>query len=354
MSEKAADAKKKARLAAEQAKSFLLTRPLLSGFLSAFLGVIIILAALPVSTIPDTDTIVEITAPLTTDIKEPEKAKSGKLAYEAHSPLDHKEVAEIKATPPSTAPEEKAETEKKPVIKEAAITDKNIVTEMALLITDTGLNRRLTETFLSALPKETSFAVSVYATNPELVTANLKKTGHDIWMQISAQSTKPGIDPGPLALSSRLSTTGNIEMLKKQLNIAGQNAIGIYVPDDAEITQQSDVWRNVALEAIASDKIIMDGTKTQIPTELYIQKSETKITAYLKTGLTINAAIPATTLKQTLDKATAEILKSREIILVIKNPTLASSIQIKDWLKTLPAKGIHLVPASKFTGLSAQ
>lgn len=338
----------------DKATAFLLPRPFASGILCGFVAVLLLLLILPVTPVDETPDGIRITAAKSVSSETGEKQE----------PLPEADVAEVQATPPHTetaqtsqpppaamqenTPEKTAEAPPPQKLRPADVPAK---ANVALVISDIGLSRRLGDIVTSTLPRQTSLAVSAYAPDPAATAASLAKAGHDVWLALSAQSVRGGIDPGPLALSSGLSTGKNIAQLKKQLRLAGGSVTGIYVPDDADITQQGDMWRDIALEAIAADKMVLDGTGSKVATELYVQKAESRISAYLKADIVIDATVPATALEQALNAAIPQIIGAQDAILIIKSPTAAAIKIIAVWLDRAAASGIRLVPASHFTGL---
>ncbi|NBX66916.1 MAG: hypothetical protein EBQ96_07975 [Proteobacteria bacterium] len=319
------DAQKGPSLFAKGAR-FLVQRPLLSGILFALLGFAALAFTLPVpEKAADAELAIAVSKVVTQEHPEQEKPPE-------------QEARERQATPP---------TEETPPPAPAV----PVVADVALLITDVGLNRRLAEAIDKTLPVETTLAISPYGSDPAATAKAFLDTGRDIWVNLSAQSTEAGIDPGPLAISGALSKKENVDFIKKQLDAVGSGAIGIFVPNDADITLQPDLWRDVALEAIAFNKMVLDGTAAKVATELYVQKSEAKISAYLKTDIVIDGSTPPAALEAALASAVPAILKLKEAIVVVTHPNAIGVEIVGKWVEGLAANGIRLVPASKFTGL---
>lgn len=227
-----------------------------------------------------------------------------------------------------------------------------IVAEAAIVIADAGLNLRVAEEIDKAMPRDTTLAISVYANDPAATAAAFKTSGRDVWLQIAAQSVRGGIDPGPMAVSSSQSTKDNTALLQKQIALADNNIIGIYVPEDADITGgDPDMWRDIALNLIASSMMIMDATPAKVATTLYMQKQESQISAYLKTDVIVSGDMGPAALQKALADAVPIIMNKQQAIIVMNRPTALAVQTLADWVKTLPSKGIRLVPATKFTGL---
>lgn len=300
---------------------FLVARPIVSGIVFALLGFVVLALMLPKhETAPD--------AVLAIAVKE--------VAQEKPEPekLPEQDVAEMKATPPEDAA---------PTVP--------VVADVALLITDVGLNRRIAEAIDKTLPVETSLAITPYGADPTATAKAFAETGRDVWVNLSAQSVAPGIDPGPLAMSGALSKKENVDFIKKQLDAVGSSAIGVFLPPDADITLQPDLWRDVALETIAFNKMVLDGTPAKVATELYVQKSEAKISAYLKTDIVIDGATVPAALEAALTSTIPKILSLKDAIVVVTHPNAIGVEKIEAWVESLASHGIRLVPASKFTGL---
>lgn len=309
-----------------KAGGFLVSNPIVSGGLFAVLGFLVIMLALPAHKAAP-DAVIDV--PVAEVMQE--KAEAEKLP--------EKQVGEMQATPP----EEAAET--------PAPVSVPVVADAALIITDVGLSRRVAEAIDKSMPVETTLAVSPYGADPAAVAKAFADTGRDVWLNVSAQSIEGGIDPGPLALSGSLGKKENLEFLKKQMDAVGPKAIGIFLPADADITKQGDLWRDVALETIAMNRMVLDGTPVKVPTELYVQKSESKISAYLKTDIVIDGAQAPAALDTALAASIPTILNLKEAIVVIEHPNAIGVERIEKWVQSLAGHGIRLVPASKFTGL---
>lgn len=279
------------------------------------------------------------------------------LPGQDHAPEDTT-VQVTSSAPDTIEPAPSAETpstpieEATPVAAEPAIPGVPIVAEVAIVITDAGLNRKVSEQIDKDMPRDATLAVSVYASDPSGTASAFKASGRDVWLQVAMQSTAGGIDPGPLAASSSLSTTENMALLQRQVATAGGNVVGLYIPDDADIPgNDPDMWRDIALNLIGENLMIMDATKAKVATTLYMQKREAQISAYLKTDILINGDMGPVVLQKALADALPIILREQEAIVVLTHPTPLAVQTLAEWVKSLPAKGIRLVPAAKFTGL---
>jgi polysaccharide deacetylase 2 family uncharacterized protein YibQ len=276
------------------------------------------------------------------------------LPGQDHTPEDTT-IQVTSSAPDTIEPAPSAETPSTPIEEaaaEPAIPGVPIVAEVAVVIADAGLNRKVSEQIDKDMPRDATLAVSVYASDPSGTASAFKASGRDVWLQIAMQSTAGGIDPGPLAASSSLSTTENMALLRRQVATAGGNVVGLYIPDDADIPgNDPDMWRDIALNLIGENLMIMDATKAKVATTLYLQKREAQISAYLKTDIIINGDMGPVVLQKALADALPIILREQEAIVVMAHPTPLAVQTLAEWVKSLPAKGIRLVPAAKFTGL---
>lgn len=290
-------------------------RPLLGGFIAGALALILIAVMVspahePSAPVPDVS--VRVTAP---EILAPEPGK----------PMDDNAQA------PSA--------------------DVPVVAEAAVLITDVGLNRRIAENIDKQMPRDISLAISPYATDPAGTATAFKASGRDVWLEMAAQSVRSGIDPGPLAIAGGLSAEDNMNLIKRQIGNSGGSAIGIYIPDDADITFESDMWKGIAMNLIGENQMILDGTPAKVATELYVQKAESQISAYLKGDKVINGDAGPAAIAAELDKTIPLILSERQAIIIVTQPTTLAVDNVAEWIKGLATQGIRLVPASRFTGL---
>jgi polysaccharide deacetylase 2 family uncharacterized protein YibQ len=227
-----------------------------------------------------------------------------------------------------------------------------IVAEAAVVIADTGLNRRVAEAIDKTLPRDITLAISVYANDPGGVANAFKTTGRNVWLQVAAQSMKAGIDGGPLAVSGSLPIKDNMALFKRQMAMGGSAIVGLYIPDDADITSvDPDMWRDIATNLIGENMMILDATPARVATSLYMQGSESQISAYLKTDIVVNGDSGPDAVQKALSAALPAIIKDQQAIVVLTHPTASSVQTLADWVKALPGQGIRLVPATKFTGL---
>lgn len=229
--------------------------------------------------------------------------------------------------------------------------DVPVVAEAAIVVADAGLNRRVAEAIDRAMPREATLAISVYATEPAATATAFRNTGRDVWLQIAAQSTRGNIDPGPLALAANLGVDANMELLKRQMAMAGGSIVGIFVPYDADITGDQAMWRDLATNVIGSNLMVLDATRAKVATTLYMQRSESSISAYLKADVSVSGDLGPAALQKALADAIPVILKQQQAIVVLNRPTVLSVQTLGEWIATLRAQGIRLVPASEFTGL---
>lgn len=281
---------------------------------------------------------------------EPDTAAPDTHAPGAHTEQQQPAAATTEPAPEHEATQDAATVTPKPAVDAAPAIP--IVAEAAVVIADAGLNLRVAEEIDKVMPRDTTLAISVYANDPAATAAAFKTSGRDVWLQIAAQSVRGGIDPGPMAVSSSQSTKDNTALLQKQIALADNNIIGIYVPEDADITGgDPDMWRDIALNLIASSMMIMDATPAKVATTLYMQKQESQISAYLKTDVIVSGDMGPAALQKALADAVPIIMNKQQAIIVMNRPTALAVQTLADWVKTLPSKGIRLVPATKFTGL---
>jgi|GEM_PF-2547919 len=322
--------------------SFFVRNPVISGFLFALAAFAYLATSIPAPTPAAVKDAAPVAAKADAQAAADEPAALPEIAHTA----DTTQPATA-ATPPvaTIAPETPA------AALTPAVPAVPVVADAALVITDVGLSRRVGEAIAKTLPATASIAISSYATDPVGAAAAFKQPGRDIWLGIAVQSTSPGIDPGPLALSAGMSTDENTDLLKRQVSVLGRNVIGIFIPNDADIVAKSDMWKAMATDVIASGLMILDATKDKVATSVYVQSSDSHISAYLKSDVIIDGATSADALQKTLDQAIPVILNQRQAIVVLINPTVSSIQKVATWVDTLAAKGIRLVPASRFTGL---
>lgn len=306
------------------------SRPLLIGLIAGIIAFFAIAFLMPHDAAQETEAQVAVEAP----------------AIETPTPTAEAQVNETPAEEAETAAAPEPEAEDPPA---ASVP---IVAEAAVVILNTGLNRRVTSAVDAQMPREITLAISPYATDPAGTAAAFKASGRDVWLQIAAQSVEGGIDPGPLAVAGSMPPKENAELISRQIALAGDsNIVGVFVPDDSDITLDQAKWREIAEGLIARNHMILDATDAKVATSLYLANGSNEISAYLKATATVSGADGPSALKAALEGTVPAILKQQEAIVVVRGLTTPSIEVLSAWIKGLAAQGIRLVPASKFTGL---
>lgn len=255
--------------------------------------------------------------------------------------------AEIPAALPSTAESAVAPIastpEPAPVVAPPA--------RLAVLVTDAGLNRRLSSLMAQTLPAAMAVSFSSYAPDLQSSISAFKKTGHETWLELAVRSKKAGVDSGPVALSQSLSLPDNLSMIDLQTKQASGLVSGVLIGADADITSAAEIWAALSKELINRNFIVLDATPQMVPLDLLKQTAGNGLTAYLKANMVLEGQQPRNDFANALDKVTAEAIAARDLVLVVNAPTRLTIEELARWAVDLPQNGVKLVPLSELTGL---
>lgn len=229
-----------------------------------------------------------------------------------------------------------------------------IKSRFALVLADTGMQRRVIEAINEDLPPQVGIALSVYSPNINDTLGMLAGRGHEVWLQIATQgrgaAPLAGIDAGPLGLSLQAIEPENKTFLSRQFSaVANPRYLrGVYVRSDADITYNNALWRAIATDIMERNLMVLEGTPALVASDLYLPSATGAPSAYLKPKAVLNGGPRLIDSLESL----AQSFNGDEIqIVVIENVSAQNVKTIANWLKGLEAKGIGLVSASSFSNL---
>ena len=214
---------------------------------------------------------------------------------------------------------------------------------IAIVVTDLGLGRLITDQAIVQLPPVVTLSFSPQGPVVAAWSARARQDGHEILLQIPMEPYDyPRSDPGPNTLLSNLSTTENQARLIKNMRRAS-GYIGITTTFGSAFTSDAGKLAPVMQTLRERGLMVLDS----------------RIAAHsVVTDLARSAGVPVATITQRLDATLtpegimtsldalekAARQNGRAVGITAATPLMISQLQA--WMKTLPERGIALAPLS--------
>lgn len=214
-------------------------------------------------------------------------------------------------------------------------------TYIALIMSDMGLSAAATDRALSTLPKQVSLAFSPYAPDLQTWLQKAAAAQRETLLYIPMESASyPQEDPGPRALSSRLSDDENSDNLEWVLKKA-QGSVGVinfmgsrFLTDKKRLAPVLDTLKknqSIFIESIATDRSAVPALAGEIDLP------------YLSVDLKIDDNTTEDAIREKLSEL-EKTAKSRGFAVGIAEPYPLTVNTIKSWAASLAKRGIVLAP----------
>lgn len=215
----------------------------------------------------------------------------------------------------------------------------NDVIKLAVAITDLGAHHGYGSEAMT-LPLDVSLMFTAYGPDALTWVESARNRGQEAWMQMPIEMQNyPANDPGPLGLLTTLSQEETLQRLHK--NLARLQAYtGIYFPPEDNFTRQGALMQVVLNDVRARGLLALIGNRDTASD--WAQRYRSII---LPQTTHIAPPYNAELLKRNLESVERKAIKDGRLILTVEPTPLALST-LKEWLPTLTAKGIALVPLS--------
>jgi polysaccharide deacetylase 2 family uncharacterized protein YibQ len=231
-----------------------------------------------------------------------------------------------------------------PVVRNNTQTYDDGNTYVSIIISDMGLSAAMTEQALKELPKGVNLAFSPYAENLEVWLKKAAASSLETLVYMPMESaTYPKDDPGPRALSSRLSNQDNEDNLKWVLSQGGGSSGVINLMGSRFLTDRKRL--SPVFEAL--------GRKNSLFVEIPgTEKSEAPAIAsqnglpYLAVDMKIDDSTTEQDIRRQLD-ALEKMAKERGFAIGIADPYPLTFRILKSWSDGLKGRGILLAPLTK-------
>jgi len=212
---------------------------------------------------------------------------------------------------------------------------------VSIIMSDMGLSAATTERALKELPREVALAFSPYADNLEVWFKKAADLKHETLIYMPMESASyPKDDPGPRALSSRLSDKDNNDNLNWVLG-RSKAAIGVinfmgsrFLMDKKRLAPVFDALRkngDIFIETMAAEKSEAPGIASQAGLP------------YLSVTLKIDADVDEAAIRRQLASLEKMALQ-RGYAIGIAEPYPITMNALKSWSATLGKQGITLPP----------
>lgn len=220
---------------------------------------------------------------------------------------------------------------------------KKDATTIAILVTDIGLSKPISDNAIEKLPAEVTLSFSPYANQLQSWVKRARRGGHELMLQVPMEPFDyPDNDPGPHTLLSGLSDNVNLQRLK-WIMARMTGYIGMVNINGSKFTSHESAMQPVMHELKVRGLTFMDA-HPQAPEASYQVAREIKLD-YLQGSVMLDRVLSKKAIDQSLKKLEEMALSQGSAIGVMT--ALPLSIQrLTEWSASLKKKGIHLVPIS--------
>lgn len=214
---------------------------------------------------------------------------------------------------------------------------------VAILVTNLGLDRRVTDAAIQLLPGQVTLSFSPYAEDLEAWLETARTAGHEVFMDLPLEPLDfPRDDPGPSTLLTNLSTADNLNRLEWVLGRA-PGFVGVTTWMGSQFTTVEDAMMPV-LEGLKERGLMLvdsRGSSRSIATEL---ASSIQLPRAFN-----NRFLDATPSISSVDRALADlesVAQEQRVAIGIARALPVSIDRIHRWSGTLQRKGVVLAPVS--------
>lgn len=219
------------------------------------------------------------------------------------------------------------------------------IPKISILMTEIGINTETTQLLIDKLPGKISFVFSAYTKDLDQWGHLARLSGHEFFIETPFESTKfPREDTGPYGLLSQLDNKENLKRLKWQMTRA-TGYVGFVNLNRSRITALLTSIEPIIKEISKRGILYADPLLTErsaIPT--LIKKYNLP---FLPIHNKIDMIPSANYIDASLKELELKALKEGHVV-ASASPYPLTIDKILEWLPTLEAKGIALVPASSY------
>ena len=220
---------------------------------------------------------------------------------------------------------------------------------IVLVIDDMGVNADMSAKTVAELPPAVTFSFLPYGRDTRKLAEEARQKGHEIMIHMPMEPMprleEPPIDPGPDALFVDLSPAEMRARTQKNLDVLKDLAVGVNNHMGSRFTSD-EVGMETVLPVIAHERLFFMDSLTIAGS--VVKKAAHKVTPELPI-LTRNVFLDHYLGQKQIEKSLTlleEKARRNGVAIAIGHPHSLTLKALRDWLPTLPYKGIYLVPVT--------
>lgn len=214
---------------------------------------------------------------------------------------------------------------------------------VAILVTDIGLSKPISDNAIEKLPPEVTLSFSPYANQLQSWVKRARRSGHEIMLQLPMEPFDyPDNDPGPHTLLSGLSDNVNLQRLK-WIMARMTGYVGMVNIHGSKFASHESAMHPVMHELKVRGLTFMDA-HPQAPEVSYQVAREIKLD-YLQGTVILDRILSKKAIDQSLKKL-EEIAITRGTAIGVMSALPLNIQRLTEWSASLKKKGIYLVPIS--------
>jgi|GEM_PF-1841052 len=214
----------------------------------------------------------------------------------------------------------------------------------SLVIQMVGSNSLLNDRILETLPRDVTLSVTPYLSNHNEIAGKFKQEGFEIWMLMATETLERRTDNGSFALSPIHNINNNMYNITNQLQ--GKNHItGITFHERSLMPSAEIMWPQIVQDLFAEGYAVHDATPSPVSPKVYSIDGNKK-SIYLKENMNLNLNKNKNSIEQQLDMIKNSIQAHKNAIVTTVITTPVALDILTEWINSLQAEGIILVPLS--------
>ena len=215
--------------------------------------------------------------------------------------------------------------------------------KIAIMLGGMGLNAKLTEKAVDALPGDITLGFAPYGENLQEQVNRARAEGHEIMLQVPMEPVGfPATNPGPKTLMSDASPQENVAALRWHMSrFAGYSGITNYM--GARLLVSEEALRPVLAEVRERGLVYLEDATVNVSVSPKVV--EQVRLPMQRAQMVIDADPTAPAIAEALERLEQEAIRNGSAIAT--GSGLEVTIEtVAEWAKTLQEKGILLVPLS--------
>jgi polysaccharide deacetylase 2 family uncharacterized protein YibQ len=213
---------------------------------------------------------------------------------------------------------------------------------IALVVTGLGISQSLTAEALAKLPPEVTLAFAPYGSDLERMVTQVREKGHEVLLQVPMEPFDyPDNDPGPHTLTARAKPQENLDRLHWVMGrFTGYT--GLVTLMGAKLTADEGALQPILREVSQRGLLLVDDGASVRST---IRTNPSPEAATLRAGIVVDAVVRGDAVDRELGRL-EEAARSGGAVVGTAGLSPVTLERIAAWARTLPQRGIHLVPPS--------